>query len=74
MFTRICSRMSVAAVVSALSCLTPTWAAEVTLRMRGGTFEVKGDLKSHSAKSYILAVPGIGNLTLDASRYECVEP
>ncbi len=74
MFTRICSRMSVAAVVSALSCLTPTWAAEVTLRMRGGTFEVKGDLKSHSAKSYILAVPGIGNLTLDASRYECVSP
>ena len=72
MFTRICLRMSVATVVSVVACLTPAWAAEVTLRMRGGTFEVKGNLKSHSAKSYILAVPGIGNLTLDASRYECV--
>ena len=73
MFTRICSRIiSVVAVAGAVACLAPTRAAEVTLRMRGGTFEVKGNLQSHNSKSYILAVPGIGNLTLDASRYECI--
>ena len=75
MFTRICSRIiSLVAVAGAVACLTPTLAAEVTLRMRGGTFEVKGNLQSHNSKSYILAVPGIGNLTLDASRYECIGP
>src|SRR5262249_12171028 len=47
-------------------------AAEVTLRMRGGTFEVTGELHSHDAKSFVIAVPGIGKLTLDASRYECI--
>ena len=75
MFTRICSRIiSVVVVAGAVTCLASTQAAEVTLRMRGGTFEVKGNLQSHSSKSYILAVPGIGNLTLDASRYDCIGP
>jgi phosphate transport system substrate-binding protein len=75
MFRGIRSRIiSAAATVAAVACLTPAWAAEVTLRMRGGTFEVKGSLQSHNSKSYILAVPGIGNLTLDAARYECIGP
>jgi phosphate transport system substrate-binding protein len=75
MFTAICSQIFiVVTIVSAVACLGSAWAAEVTLRMRGGTFEVKGNLQSHNSKSYILAVPGIGNLTLDASRYECIGP
>ena len=47
-------------------------AAEVTLRMRGGSFEVKGELKSYNLKSYVVTSPGLGTLTLDASRYECM--
>lgn len=62
------------AVVALFASLATASAAEVTLRMRGGTFEVKGNLQSHNAKSFVLAVPGIGNLTLDAARYECIGP
>ena len=47
-------------------------AADVTLRMRGGSFEIKGELKSYNLKSYVVTSPGLGTLTLDASRYECI--
>ncbi|MEZ5842815.1 MAG: phosphate ABC transporter substrate-binding/OmpA family protein [Hyphomicrobiaceae bacterium] len=47
-------------------------AADVTLRMRGGTFEVKGELKSFDLKRWIVTAPGLGTLSLDAARYECV--
>ena len=74
MFTRFARASSV--VVSpapAPCCVTPSRAAEVTLRMRGGHLRGEGKLTvTQFQVSYILAVPGIGNLPLDASRYECI--
>jgi phosphate transport system substrate-binding protein len=67
---RLCG--GIVAVASLVASLTTALAAEVTLRMRGGTFEVKGNLQSYNSKSYVVTVPGIGNLTLDTARYECV--
>ncbi len=49
-------------------------AAEVALRMRGGTFEVRGDLKSYNLRTYVIVEPSLGTLTLDAGRYECLGP
>ena len=67
-------RLSVVVIVCLIAGLTTASAAEVTLRMRGGTFEVKGNLLSYNGKAFVVAVPGIGNLTLDASRYDCTGP
>lgn len=50
----------------------PAFAAEVTLRMKGGTFEVSGELKSFNLKTYVVVEPTLGALSLDAERYECV--
>jgi phosphate transport system substrate-binding protein len=60
-------------VLASLFALVPhVMAAEVTLRMRGGAFEVKGELKSYNLKTFVITSPGLGTLSLDAARYECV--
>jgi phosphate transport system substrate-binding protein len=74
MVTRICSRAGVVVLVGLATNFSAVLAADVTLRMRGGTFELKGNLQSYNSKSFVLAVPGVGNLTLDANRYECLGP
>lgn len=61
-----------ALVLGLLATIHPTSAAEVTLRMRGGTFEVKGELQSYDLKKWVVVAPALGTLTLDAARYECV--
>jgi phosphate transport system substrate-binding protein len=72
MYQKMGWRFGAAAIVCLVASLTATSAAEVTLRMRGGTFEVKGNLVLYNGKAFVVAVPGIGNLTLDSTRYECV--
>lgn len=47
-------------------------AADVTVRMRGSTFEIKGELVETNARGWLVLTPGLGTLMLDNSRYECV--
>lgn len=45
---------------------------EVTLRMRGGGFELKGRLKSFDGARYVIDNRVFGTMTLDAANMECV--
>ena len=47
-------------------------AAQVTLRMRGGGFEVAGELKGFDGSKYVIATAAQGLMTMDASRFECI--
>jgi len=47
-------------LLASLFAMVPhVMAAEVTLRMRGGAFEVKGELKSYNLKTYVITSPGL---------------
>lgn len=61
------------AVISLL-LLVPgaTIAAEITLRMKGGGFEIKGTLKAFDGKSYIIKSPDLGLLEINSERFDCV--
>jgi len=65
-------RSTVCVVLSCVAVASQASAAEITLRMRGGSFEIKGELKSFNLKTYVVTSPGLGTLSLDATRYECV--
>ena len=45
---------------------------EVTLRMKGGGFELKGRLKSFDGARYVIDNRVFGTMTLDAANMECV--
>jgi phosphate transport system substrate-binding protein len=45
---------------------------EVTLRMRGGGFELKGRLKSFDGGRYVIDNRVFGTMTLDAANMECI--
>lgn len=51
---------------------SPSRAADVTLKMKGGSFEVSGLLRAFDGQRYVLETKDFGNLTLDAARFECV--
>jgi phosphate transport system substrate-binding protein len=65
---------SVALAVLALlkTSITAADAAEVTLQIKGGDFQVSGELKSFDNTKYVLEVPSLGPVSLDATRVECV--
>lgn len=46
-------------------------AAEVTLRIKGGGLEIKGELKSYDGVAYVIEAPQLGTMTFDAARVEC---
>ena len=45
---------------------------EVTLRMKGGGFQVTGEIRFFDGIKYIVESPQLGKLTLQAARFECV--
>src|SRR5262249_20803176 len=45
---------------------------EVTLRMKGGAFELRGRLKSFDGARYVIENKVFGTMTLDAANMECV--
>ncbi len=47
-------------------------AAEITLRMKGGGFEINGKLKAYDGESYIIKSPDLGLLEINSERFECV--
>jgi phosphate transport system substrate-binding protein len=65
---------SVAIAVLALlkTSITAADAAEVTLQIKGGGFQVTGELKSFDNAKYVIEVQSLGTVSLDATRVECV--
>ncbi|MGH8065943.1 MAG: phosphate ABC transporter substrate-binding/OmpA family protein [Candidatus Entotheonellia bacterium] len=65
---------SVALAVLALlkTSITAADAAEVTLQIKGGDFQVTGELKSFDNTKYLIEVKSLGTISLDATRVECV--
>lgn len=45
---------------------------EVTLRIRGGGFQVTGELRGFDGAKYVIATHTSGVMTMDASRFECI--
>ncbi len=45
---------------------------EVTLRMKGGGFQVTGEIRSFDGTKYVVESPQLGKMTLQAARFECV--
>ncbi len=45
---------------------------EVTLRMKGGGFQVTGEIRFFDGTKYVVESPQLGKLTLQAARFECV--
>jgi phosphate transport system substrate-binding protein len=66
---------SVALVVLTLlkTSTTAADAAEVTLQIKGGDFQVTGELKSFDTRKYVIEVKSLGTMSLDATRVECVD-
>ena len=50
----------------------PVPVPEVTLRMRGGGFQIAGELKGFDGTKYVISTRAAGVLTMDASRFECI--
>ena len=58
------------AVVSALVFVSDaSIAGEITLRMKGGGFEIKGELKAFDGANYIIKSPELGLLEINSSSY-----
>ena len=45
--------------------------SEVTLRLRGGGFQVTGELRGFDGTRYVIATRTSGVMTMDATRFEC---
>ena len=70
----MCSGLRIsAAVVAASVAFAPAHAADdVVLRLKGGTFQIEGALKSFDGAKYVITSRRIGTLTLDATRFDCI--
>ena len=47
-------------------------AAEITLQMKGGGFTIQGELKAFDGTKYVIESKALGNMSLEASRFDCV--
>jgi phosphate transport system substrate-binding protein len=63
--------LMVAAAVSPAR-LAAEEARAVTLRMKGGSFQVNGEIRSFDGNRYIVETTEFGRMTLQAARFECV--
>jgi phosphate transport system substrate-binding protein len=64
--------MVAAAALNVLGPSAPAVAGEVLLRVKGGGLEVSGELKSFDGTTYVIEAPSVGEMSFDASRFECV--
>jgi phosphate transport system substrate-binding protein len=49
----------------------PAFAADVTLRTKGGDFSIQGEIQSFDGNKYTILSKTLGVMTLDASRFDC---
>lgn len=57
-----------------MTLATPLSAEDVKLRMKGGGFEISGELKAYNGTTYAILSNELGNLTIDANRFDCITP
>lgn len=75
MCIRRSSNLATTAIMSlSLAWTSPAFAEEVQLRMKGGGFEITGELKAFDGARYTITSDALGDLTIDASRFDCVSP
>lgn len=69
-------RLSTFGIVATIACLalggTTAGAEQVTIRVKGGGLEVKGELKSFDGAKYVIEAPKLGTVSFDASRIDCL--
>lgn len=68
-------RLSQAALLSiGLACAFGASAAadEVTFRLKGGGFDITGDVQSFDGDTYVITSPVFGTMSLDAERFDCI--
>lgn len=61
-----------AAMLAAVSSAGAEEVREVTLRMKGGGFQVVGELKANDGVKFVIDTQQFGRLTLQAARYDCI--
>ncbi len=66
------ARLATTLLMAAIASAAPANADEITLRVKGGGLEVKGELKSFDGVRYVIEAPSFGAMTFDASRVECI--
>lgn len=64
--------LSAVVVAVAARGVAPAGAEQVTIRVKGGGLEVKGELKSFDGSKYVIEAPQLGTVSFDASRIECL--
>ena len=63
--------LSIVLCTLGIGAITPVYAGEVTLRMKGGDLEVSGELVAFNGLKYTISAPSFGTMTLEASRFDC---
>ena len=58
------------ALILAVMASAGAEAAEVTLRLKGGGFQLTGELKEYDTTKYVIENRSFGTMTLDASRFD----
>ncbi len=70
--TRTTSILVGAVSLALLASSASASAGEVLIRVRGGGLEVSGELKSFDGATYVIEAPSVGEMSFDATRFECV--
>lgn len=47
-------------------------AQDIKLRMKGSTYEITGKLQVYTEKQYVIELPSVGIINLDADRFDCI--
>lgn len=65
-------RLAAAAIACLFSIAMPLHAGEITLRMKNGDFQLKGELVAYDNAKYTIMSKSLGSMTLDANRFDCI--
>jgi phosphate transport system substrate-binding protein len=50
----------------------PALAFEIRLQLKGGGFEISGELESYDGQRYVIASPVFGRMTVEGKRFDCL--
>ena len=67
-----CSRLVLVSLTIACMTAAAALADDVTMRMRGSEQQFSGKLKSYDGNAYVVETELFGDMTFDASRFECI--
>ncbi|MDX2290561.1 MAG: phosphate ABC transporter substrate-binding/OmpA family protein [Hyphomicrobiaceae bacterium] len=73
-FSRFALLLGLVAGVGAMLGPAVAVAEEIRLQLKGGGFEMTGELKSFDGKRYLIVSPVFGQLTIETERFDCISP